>query len=161
MTTVEEFREMLSTIEEDRMLVLTNVRALRGTLDRLVEQEENPPQQILDRLREANEFFATIFAAHLLEQERTLFPFLAKHSPGGVDVVAVLQQDRAKISRLREEFGNCLQIAFELEDAPHRQVLRDLLIGGWELLEAIDRHAEAETRAVLHCPNSESIAPPT
>jgi hypothetical protein len=151
MTAAEEFNQVLSTIEQDHELVLQKIRVLRGALDRLLEPEEQEPRQILARLQEANRFFATSFADHMREEERTLFRFLEKHSPGDADVVTGLREDHAKISRMREEWGNCLHVAFELEDGPPRQVLRDLFIGGWELLEYLDQHAQAETRAVRRC----------
>ena len=98
-----------------------------------------------------HDYFATHFAAHLLEEERTLFPYLRRNLPDGADLVARLQAEHAEIRRKREEFGNCLDVAAELGDGLPSAVVNDLLVFGWELWDILDHHAHAETYAVQRC----------
>jgi hemerythrin-like domain-containing protein len=141
----------LNTVEQDHQLVLDKMRALKETVSCLLEPGDTGPRRALDRLRDLNEYFATHFAAHLEEEEATLFPFLERCNPAGPELVARLRREHGEIRRKREEFGNCLEVASELEDDLPRQVLRDLLDYGWDLWEFLDHHAHLETQAVHQC----------
>ena len=141
----------LKTVEEDHRLVLEKMRALREAISWLISPGSPGPRRALERLREAHAYFATHFAAHLLEEERTLFPYLRKRLSDGADLVARLQAEHAEIRRKREEFGNCLDVATDLGDDLPRAVVNDLLCFGWELWDILDHHAHAETYAVQRC----------
>jgi hemerythrin-like domain-containing protein len=141
----------LGTVEQDHRLVLDKVQALKEAIGFLVEPEGTDLRRALDRLKALERFFATQFAAHMEEEEQTLFPFLQRHDPDSSEVVAQLRREHADIRRQLEEFGNCLAVAGELEDELPRAVLRDLLADGWRLWEALDSHAHDETRAVHRC----------
>jgi hypothetical protein len=140
----------LNTVEQDHRLVLEKMQALKGAVSCLLESEDEDAgvRCVLTRLRESNRFFASRFEAHMDEEERTLFPYLERQEPEGPALVARLRQEHAEIRRLREELGKCLAVASEIEDEPPRMVLRDVLAFGWELWEALDNHAHAETQAV-------------
>jgi hypothetical protein len=144
-------RAALATVEQDHQLVLDKMRALKDAMSGLLEPESTEAGRVLDRLREIDEYFATHFAAHLEEEETTLFPFLERQDPAGAALVASLRHEHAQIRRKREEFGTCLGVAGELEDGPPERVLRDLLFYGWDLWDALDQHAHAETRALHQC----------
>jgi iron-sulfur cluster repair protein YtfE (RIC family) len=143
-----ELTAVLNTVEQDHRLVLENMQALKAAVNCLLDPGAVNVRRILGRLRESYEYFSTQFEAHLEEEERTLFPFLARHRADGPALVARLRQDHAEIRRLREELGNCLAVAFEVEDAPPKMVLRDVLAFGWELWELLDNHAHVETQLV-------------
>jgi hypothetical protein len=117
----------------------------------LMNPEETVASTVLEQLRASNDYFATEFAAHLEEEERTLFPLLERYAPGGDDLVARLRQEHAEIRRRREELGNCIEVAAELEDSFPKAILRDLLMYSWELWTLLDSHAHGETRAVHDC----------
>ena len=141
----------LNTVEEDHRLVLEKMRALREAISWLISPGGPGRRRALDRLREVHDYFATHFAAHLLEEETTLFPYLRRCLPDGPDLVARLQAEHAEIRRKREEFGNCLDVAAELGDGLPSAVVNDLLVFGWELWDLLDHHAHAETYAVQRC----------
>ena len=141
----------LDTVEEDHRLVLEKMRALRDAISWLISPGGPGVCRALQRLREVHDYFATHFAAHLLEEERTLFPYLRKNLPDGADLVARLQAEHTEIRRKREEFGNCLDVAAELGDGLPSAVVNDLLVFGWELWDILDHHAHAETYAVQRC----------
>ncbi len=141
----------LNTVEEDHRLVLEKMRALREAISWLISSGGPGPRRALGRLREVHDYFATHFAAHLLEEETTLFPYLRKYLPDGPDLVAGLQAEHTEIRRKREEFGDCLDVAAELGDDLPRAVVNDLLSFGWELWDMLDHHAHAETYAVQRC----------
>ena len=143
-----ELTAVLNTVEQDHRLVLGKMQALKDAVSCLLEPGKIDARPILARLWETNEFFATQFQVHLEEEERTLFPFLERQPPEGPALVARLRRDHAEIRRLREEFGKCLAVALECEDAPPKMVLRDVFTFGWELWDALGTHAHAETRAV-------------
>jgi hypothetical protein len=143
-----ELTAVLNTVEQDHRLVLGKMHALKDAVTCLLEPGAIDARPILARLQQSNEFFATQFEAHLEEEERTLFPFLERQPPEGPALVARLRRDHAEIRRLREEFGKCLAVAQEIEDGPPKMVLRDVFAYGWELLDVLDHHANAETRAV-------------
>lgn len=146
-----ELLTVMSTVEQDHHLVLGEMQALKVAMTCLSEPGDAGTIRRLDRLRHSNEFFATRFASHLEEEEATLFPLLERHQPGGAELVARLRRDHAEILCKREEFGNCLRVATELEDGLTRTVLWDLLAYGWELLEQLDIHAHTETHAIHEC----------
>jgi hemerythrin-like domain-containing protein len=141
----------LDTVEEDHRLVLEKMRALRDAISWLISPGGPGVCRALQRLREVHDYFATHFTAHLLEEEQTLFPYLRKRLPDGPDVVARLQAEHAEIRRKRQEFGDCLDVAAELEDQLPSAVINDLLTFGWELWDMLDHHAHAETWAVQRC----------
>jgi hemerythrin-like domain-containing protein len=141
----------LDTVEEDHRLVLEKMRALRDAISWLVTPGGPGRRRAVERLREVHEYFATHFAAHLLEEERALFPYLRKRLPDGADLVARLQAEHAEIRRKREELGNCLDVAAELGEEVPAAVVNDLLVFGWELWDILDHHAHAETYAVQRC----------
>jgi hypothetical protein len=141
----------LDTVEEDHRLVLEKMRALRDAISWLISPGGPGRRRALERLREVHDYFATHFAAHLLEEERTLFPYLRKRLPDGPDLVARFQAEHAEIRRKREEFGDCLDVAAELGDELPSAVVNDLLTFGWELWDLLDHHAHAETYAVQRC----------
>jgi hypothetical protein len=145
----DELLFALSLVEADHRLVLDKVRALREAVGYVLDPSADARAAVA-RLRDAHQFFATQFEAHMEEEEAGLVPLLARQ-PGGAEVVARLRQDHAEIRRRREEFGNCLQVAAEVEDDLTPRVVRDLLAYGWELWEMLDRHAHAETVAVYQC----------
>jgi hemerythrin-like domain-containing protein len=142
-----ELTAVLNTVEQDHRLVLERMQVLKDAVSCLLETGEVQIPQILGRLRDTNGFFSTQFESHLEEEERTLFPFLERRRPDGPALVARLRRDHAEIRRLREEFGNCLAVAHDVEDAPPKMVLRDVLTYGWELWGMLDEHAHVETQA--------------
>ncbi len=146
-----ELTAALNTVEQDHQLVLDKVQALKDTASHVLNPRAADPHQLLDRLREFNKFFATQFASHLDEEETTLFPLLERQQPGGAELVARLRREHTDLRRKHEEFDNCLQIAFEVEDELPPMVLRDVLTYGWELWELLDTHAHDETRAFHQC----------
>jgi hypothetical protein len=141
-----ELTAVLNTVEQDHRLVLAKMHVLKDALSCLLEPGKIDPRPVLARLLESNEFIATRFQAHMEEEERTLLPLLERQ-PGGPALVARLRRDHAEIRRLREEFGKCLAVALQIEDEPPKMVLRDVFAFGWELWDALDDHAHAETRA--------------
>lgn len=153
-----EFLAVLHTVEQDHEIVLHQLKVLKNAIDCLVEPERVEPRAILERLRQSNDYFARTFAAHMAEEERTLFRLLQDHGSLGAEIVAGLKSEHVQISSLREEFGNCLQIALELADQPPRQVLRDLATYGWHLWEALDQHAHRENQAVRQFPGQTFLA---
>ena len=144
-----EVTAVLNTVEQDHRLVLQKMQALKEAVGCLTDPGpgDDDVRCVLGRLRQSNRFFASQFEAHLEEEERTLFPFLEREKPEGPALVAGLRDEHAEIRRLRDELGNCLEIALEVEDAPPLMVLRDVLAFGWELWEALDSHAHVETQA--------------
>jgi hypothetical protein len=142
-----ELTAALSTVEQDHRLLLEKMRVLKKAVGCLLGPREVPLRRILGRLRDSNDYFATQFESHLEGEERELFPLLERE-PDGPALVGRLRRDHAEIRRLRAEFGNCLAVALETEDAPARMVLRDVLAFGWELWGLLDDHARAETQAV-------------
>src|SRR5579864_5225880 len=121
----------LNTVEQDHRLVLDKMRALKETACYLLDPGDTTPRQVLERLRGLHDYFATQFTAHLEEEEKTLFPLLEQHQPGGPELVARLRREHGEIRRRCEELGNCLEVADGLEDEFPRMVLRDLLAYGW------------------------------
>jgi hypothetical protein len=73
---------------------------------------------------------------------------LKSTSPDGPELVACLRREHEELRRKREEFGNCLELAIELEGGLTKTVLRDLLGYGWDLWDLLDKHAHVETRAL-------------
>jgi hemerythrin-like domain-containing protein len=143
-----ELGAVLNTVEQDHRLVLEKMRVLKDAVGCLLGPGAVDVRGVLDRLRQSNDYFAGQFEAHMQEEERALFPFLERQKPEGPALVARLRQEHAEIRRLREEFGKCLAVAFEIEDDPPKMVLRDVLAFGWELWELLDNHAHVETQAV-------------
>jgi hemerythrin-like domain-containing protein len=143
-----ELTAVLNTVEQDHRLLLKKMQALKDAVSCLLEPGQAQLHRLLGRLRDSNDYFATQFEAHMDEEERALFPFLERQQPDGPALVARLRREHAEIRRLREEFGKCLAVALEVEDAPARMVLRDLLAFGWELWRLLDDHAHEEAQAV-------------
>jgi len=146
-----QFLAALNTVEQDHCLVLDKMRALKDAVGCLLDPEGTDPRQVVERLRDLNDYFATQFASHMEEEETTLFPLLEQQEQGGPELVAHLRAEHGEILRKREELGNCLEVAGGMEARLPRAVLRDLLGYGWELWELLDHHAHAETRAVHRC----------
>jgi hypothetical protein len=146
-----ELVNALNTVEEDHELVLHKVRALKEAVVGLVDPVDEAAEQAVERLRGMHAYFDTRFEAHMEEEERTLFPLLEKCLPDGPKLAARLRDEHRNIRRRRTEFGDCLEIAEDLEGGTPRMVLRDLLEYGWELWELLDNHAHAETSAVQQC----------
>jgi hypothetical protein len=146
-----ELLAALNTVEQDHRLVLHKVQALREAVECLLGPGDTDPRRFLGRLRELDGYFATHFAAHLEEEEATLFPLLERHTPGGAELVGRLRLEHEEIRRKREDFGNCVGVATDLEDGLPKAVRRDLLTLGWELWELLDAHAHVETQAVHGC----------
>ncbi len=145
----DEIMAALCTVEQDHQLVLDKMQALREAVSGLLEPN-TPARRTLDRLQELNRYFVTQLMTHLEEEEVTLFPLLERHKPEGPKLVIRLREEHTEIRRQLDEFGNCLEIALQLEDAP-RVVLRDLLSYGWDFLESLDNHAHVETQGVHLC----------
>jgi hemerythrin-like domain-containing protein len=146
-----ELMTALNTVEQDHRLVLDNVETLKETVSSLLEPDWADSQQILAKLQEINAYFATQFEAHLDEEETTLFPLLEQQKPEGPELVARLRLEHEQIRSKRKDFGNCLELAVELEEGLTKMVLRDLLIYGLDLWEMLDKHAHVETQAVHQC----------
>jgi hemerythrin-like domain-containing protein len=157
MKTTNEIMAALNTVEQDHRLVLEKAQALNDIVSCVLDAADMDPHQALGRLREINKYFATEFESHLEEEETTLFPLLAKHTPGGSGLAACLRREHGELRRKRGEFENCLETAAELEDTLPKAVLRDLVVYGWEFWEALDNHAHAEARA-LHQYLARSLA---
>jgi len=145
------FQAALDTVEQDHLLVLNKMQALKDIVGCVLNLEDTNSYRVLKRLQDLNDYFVTHFASHMEEEERTLFPLLEQQEAGGPELVAHLRAEHGEILRKREELGNCLAVASGLEDHLPRAVLRDLLCYGWELWELLDHHAHAETRAVHRC----------
>jgi iron-sulfur cluster repair protein YtfE (RIC family) len=147
----DEFLAALNTVEQDHRLVLEKVQSLKDAVGWLLDPQGVDGEKVLDKFRVLNEYFATQFAAHMAEEETTLFPLLERRAPDGAALVARLREAHTEINQKREELESCLEVATDLEDGPPRMVLRDLVAYGWELWKALDDHAHAETRAVQEC----------
>jgi iron-sulfur cluster repair protein YtfE (RIC family) len=143
-------RAALTTVEQDHQMVLDNVQALKESVCFLMDPEDRDLRRVLARLRESDDFFATLFLAHMDEEEATLFPLLEQDGAAGAELVARLRSEHDEIRRKREEFGTCLEVTAGLNNLP-RQVLRDLMVYGWDLWEMLDHHAHLETRALQQC----------
>ena len=86
------------------------------------------------------------------EKASLWFPIDFVHtSPEGADLVSRLRLDHEEIRQKREEFGNCVLVALDLEDTLPQAVVRDLLIDGWDLWSLLDRHAHVETQSLQEC----------
>jgi len=141
----------LNTVEQDHRMVLEKMQALKDCVNCLLRPGELDAHRVLGRFRDINDYLATNFTAHLLEEEKTLLPFLEQQKPDGAELVGRLRLEHEEIRYKREEFGNCLQVALDLENNLPRAVTRDLLIDGWALWELLDKHAYVETQAVQEC----------
>jgi len=146
-----ELMAALNTVEQDHRLVLDKVQALKEAVSCLLEPSITDMRCTLRRFWEINEFLSTQFTSHMEEEETSLFPFLEQYTPEGRDLVGRLRLEHEEIRRMREEFGNCLHVASELEPDLPKAVLRDLLADGWALWEIMDNHAHAETQGVRQC----------
>jgi len=146
-----EFQAVVDTLEQDHHLVLDKMMALKQAVHCLFDPQPADVRRTLERLQELNRFFVTQFTNHLEEEEVTLFPLLERQGREGSELAARLRGEHTEIQHRLEEFNNCLQITVELEDTPPTAVRRDLLLYGWEFLEALDQHAHVETQAVGKC----------
>ena len=70
-------------------------------------------------------------------------------------MVAGLQRQHAEINRKREELGDCLVVANDLESGPPRMVVADLVTYGLELWDLLDGHARVESQVVHECIRAE------
>jgi hypothetical protein len=146
-----EFLSAFTIVEQDHELVLTRMRALKETVSGLLDPEDAGLPRTLQRLRELHVFFGTQFESHMEEEEVGLFPLLEQGVQDGPELVARLQQEHEDLRRKCAELGNSLQVATDLEGAVPVMVLWDLMSYGWELWEALDNHAHAETQALYQC----------
>jgi len=146
-----ELLAALNTVEQDHHFVLSKIQALKDAIACLLRPGDVDPNQVLPRLKEINDFLETNFTAHMLEEETTLFPLLEQFKPEGAELAARLRLEHEEIRRKRENFADCLAVAFDVEDSLPRAVLRDVLIDGWELWDLLDKHAYVETKAVQEC----------
>jgi hemerythrin-like domain-containing protein len=144
-----EIKAVLKTVEQDHQLVLDKMQALKETVSGLLEPN-TPTRRALDQLRQLERYFVTQFTTHLEEEEVTLFPLMEQCQPEGPELVTRLREEHSTIRHQLEEFGNCLDVALQLDEPP-RAVLRDLLAYGWDFLVALDKHAHAETQGVHLC----------
>jgi hypothetical protein len=145
-----ELKAALEMVGQDHQLVLDKMQALKEAVNGLLDSNGTGPRRALDRLRDLNRYFVTQFANHLEEEEVGLFPLLERDEDGGPDLVARLRREHTDIRRRLEDFGNCLDVAAQL-DAPPMAVRRDLVVYGWDFLEAMGNHALLETQAVGRC----------
>jgi hemerythrin-like domain-containing protein len=145
------FRIALDTVEKDHEMVVSKVRALKDAVNAVIDGEAGNPRQLLGRFRKIYSFFNKQFEAHMEEEEHTLFPFLQEDLPGGPDLVAQLRTEHAEIRTKRKEFGDCLEVAGQLEENLPDMVVLDLVTYAWRLWELLDNHAHRETRAVEQC----------
>jgi iron-sulfur cluster repair protein YtfE (RIC family) len=146
-----EFLAALDTVERDHQILLDKVQGLKNAVSALLDSEDVGTGRAFERLREVNRYLATVFEAHMEEEETTLFPLLARCSCEGPGLVDRLRQEHADIRTRRTQFDSALQVAGELEDRLPRAVLWDLLTDGWELWEVLNTHAHAETQALHQC----------
>jgi hypothetical protein len=109
-----ELTAALNTVEQDHRLVLDKIQALKDAVCRLLEPEVDVAQ-VIDQHREIHAYLATQFEAHMEEEETTLFPLLERQGSEDSGLVVRLRQQHAEIRRRREEFGNCLRVAGDLE----------------------------------------------
>jgi hemerythrin-like domain-containing protein len=146
---LDEFLAALKVVEDDHQFVLEKVQALRKAVSCLMDSGEHEPHQVVAMLQKLNDFLGTRFAAHLEEEERTLFPFLEQSLPEGSALVARLMLDHTVLLRKRQEFANCLEIAAAVVNGGlTRAVVLDLFAFGLELCELLDAHAHNETQAI-------------
>jgi hypothetical protein len=146
-----EFMAALNTVEQDHLLVLDKIQALKETVSFMEEAGGGATRRGLASLRALNGYFAAQFASHIAEEETTLFPVLEKYLPGGRARVARFRLDHEEILRKREELGNCVAFATELEEGLSKMVVRDLVAYGWELWDLLDKHAHEDTQAIHEC----------
>jgi hemerythrin-like domain-containing protein len=145
------FQAALHTVEKDHELVLAKVRALKGAVTAVLAAPDIDGSLVRERFRSIYSFFAGPFEDHLKEEEHTLFPLLEERHPAGPELVARLRREHSEIRSKREDLGNCLHVASELEDYLPDMVVRDLLTYAWKLWEMLDNHAHTETKAVQQC----------
>jgi hemerythrin-like domain-containing protein len=145
---VRELAAALNTVEQDHQLVVDRVQALQEVVAALMSPADIDAAQVFGRLRELDNYFVTQFAVHMDEEEKTLFPLLERFAPDGAALAGRLRQEHTVLRRKLDDFGNCLQVALEVQDRPPRVVLRDLLTYTWELWDHLDKHAYAETQGI-------------
>ncbi len=141
----------LRTVEQDHQMVLDKIAALKESIEILLRPNEGNLHQVLQRLKEVNDYLETNFTAHLLEEESTLFPLLDQLKPESAKLVGLLRLEHQEIRDRSEEFANCLGVALEMEGTLPKVIVRDLLIDAWELWDLLDKHAHEETQAVKEC----------
>ena len=66
-----ELTAVLNTVERDHLLALEKMQALKDAVNCLLEPGEIPLHNVLGRLRDSNEFFASQFEFHLEEARLT------------------------------------------------------------------------------------------
>jgi hypothetical protein len=157
-----EIIDALDLVEQDHKLVYEKVGGLKKAVAGLLRHGETARTASLEQIRHLNEFFRTQFAAHMREEETTLFPVLERYVPDGPATVARLRGQHCEIQHRCDELAGCLDVARDLEGGPPTMVLRDLMAYGWELWELLDSHAGEETRAVhrlfTHAPAAAAAA---
>lgn len=142
----------LRIVEQDHQLVVEKAQALRSALAYLRETGDRQAPQVIGNLRRLNEFFESHLAAHMEDEERTLYPLLENSMVEGSALVDQLTAEHTAIVTKYREFADCLQIAAEVgEDGLAHSVVLDLLAFGLDLWEALDAHARTETQAIRQC----------
>jgi hemerythrin-like domain-containing protein len=148
----DQLKAAVNTVEQDHQLVLENLQALKDTVYCLMEPANTSSSEVVARLNDFNNFFATQFESHLEEEETTLFPLLENEASGGAEVVARLRKDHDDIRRKRGEFASCLEIAADSqEESLAPSILRELLRYGLAFWEQLDTHAHFESRELHRC----------
>ena len=145
------FAGALATVEQDHQFLADRVQALRQMVVTLMAPEDIYAPRVFGRLRELDNYFTTQFLAHMDEEEQTLFPLLEQFPPEGPALAERLRGEHKELRRKLDEFDGCLTIAIELKDRPPQAVMEDLLVYTWDLWEALDDHAHAETKGIQDC----------
>jgi hemerythrin-like domain-containing protein len=145
-----ELMAAMQTVEQDHQLVLEQMQGLKDAVGHLAKPVASA-RRAVDHLDQFYKFFATQFAAHMAEEEETLFTLLKKYRKDGSELVASLVQGHDEIRSRLDNLERCLRVASELEDHIPRQVLHDLFTLGWELWHVLDDHARQETAAINEC----------
>jgi hemerythrin-like domain-containing protein len=141
-------KSALTIVEKDHEMVASKVQALADAVNAVLDRCAGDPAELLDRFRKIHTFLSTHFEAHMEEEETRLFPLLAEGKPGGPELVSHLRREHAEIRTKRQEFGDCLDVAGDLDEGLPDMVVLDLVTYAWDLWEILDNHAHRETRAV-------------
>jgi hypothetical protein len=148
---VTDLKAALNIVEQDHRFVLDRMQALKEIVSGLLEPGTPETPRILGRLREIDDYFAVHFTAHMEKEEATLFVLFEEHAPDGTATVGRLRLQHEEIRRKREDFGNCLEVALQLEGNLTPTMARDLLAYGWDLWDMLDTHARLETQLLHQC----------
>ena len=95
--------------------------------------------------------FVILTPAELRNDPRVYGPVIALDVLGLVYLRVDYVRWKRAMRRKLDDFSGCLAVAIELQDRPPIVVLGDLMVYAWELWDALDRHAHAETEAIHEC----------